>query len=160
MELDDRQIDALTGLPTFRGLHSALNEPAAAIFLDIDAFIRLNDRFGHLAGDDVLQAFGAWLKKEAESLRGLVFRVAGDEFIILLPWRTLGDAAGIAERLVATCPTLQWPSSAAGITLSAVIFLADRDLPGNLRATLDTFAEKLYQRELATGRAHSNLVTP
>ena len=159
MELDDRPIDALTGLATFRGLHAALNEPAAAIFLDIDGFIRVNDRFGHLAGDDVLKALGAWLTKEAGSLHGLVFRVAGDEFIILLPGRTLDDAFGVAERFVATCPRLQWPSSEARITLSAVVFLADADLPGNRRAILDSFAEKLYQGELASGRAQSNVVT-
>lgn len=146
------ELDRLTGLPTFAGLRSALGEPAAAIFLDVDGLRFVNHDFGYLAGDDVLIAVGAWLKEEAETLRGRSFRVAGDEFILLLPGRTLDDAAAIADRLVTTGP----PSRCS---LSAVVFLADQDLPGNLRAALESFAEMLYQCELATGRARGNVVT-
>ena len=146
------ELDRLTGLPTFAGLRSALREPAAAIFLDIDGLRLVNHDFGHLAGDDVLIAVGARLKEEAEALRGLAFRVAGDEFLLLLPGRTLDDAAAIADRLVTTSPPLQ-------CSLSAVVFLADQDLPENLRAALESFAEMLYQCERANGRARGNVVT-
>jgi GGDEF domain-containing protein len=148
MELET---DQLTGLPTFAGLRPALGEPAAAIFLDVDGLRFVNHQSGHLAGDDVLAAIGAWLKKEAAERQGLAFRVAGDEFILLLPGRTLDDAVAIAGELVA--------AQLRTVTLSAVVFLADRNLPDNLRGTLESFAEKLYQRELAGGRAYGNVVT-
>ncbi len=158
------RVDALTGLPTFAGLHSFLSEPAAAVFLDIDGFRLVNHHFGFRAGDEVLAGLGAWLKEETEAVHGLAFRVAGDEFILLLPGQTLSDAAAIANRLVSTCATMPWPpagseGSRVGITLSAVVFVADQDLPGKLRGTLDSFAEKLYQCEVASGRAHGNVVT-
>ena len=148
-------IDALTGLPTFVGLRSALQDPVAAIFLDIDGFRFLNGSHGHLAGDEVLSGLGAWLKRESEGLRGRAFRVAGEEFILLLPGRTLDEAATIAPRLVATCPTLPLPHE---ITVSAVVFLADQQLSEALRETLDGFAEQLYEREKTTGRVYGNLI--
>ncbi|MFP5245839.1 MAG: GGDEF domain-containing protein, partial [Thermoanaerobaculia bacterium] len=138
-------IDALSGLPTFHGLRSVLTEATTAIFLDIDGFRFVNDRLGHAAGDDVLRGLGAWLKRTADALHGLSFRVAGDEFMLLLPGQTLNDAAAIASRLV-TPPLPR-------VTLSAVVFVAGPELPDQLRETLDTFAEKLYQHELSAGRA-------
>lgn len=159
MEREASRIDTLTGLPTFVELPAALSEPAAAIFLDIDGFRYVNRDFGPVAGDEVLARLGAWLKEEAEALRGGVFRVAGEELLLLLPGRTLSDAAEIAERLVGTCSRLQWPSvGSAGITLSAAVFLADPELPGRLRETLESLAEMLYQREVASGRAYGNVV--
>lgn len=143
-------VDALTGLPTYVGLRAALRESVAAIFLDIDGLRFVNDCRGHLAGDRVLAGLGAWLKREAEALHGLVFRVAGDEFILLLPGRTLEEAAEIASRLV--------DFSREGITLSAVVFRADPGLPERLRDTLEAFAEELYHCEVRRARTHGNVV--
>jgi len=156
-------IDLLTGLPTFQGLSSALDRPTAAIFLDIDGFRSVNDRHGHAAGDALLVRLGSWFAEEAELLRGQVFRVAGDEFIILLRGRTLDEAAAVANRIVSTCSLRTWVGAATadacpGVTLSAVVFFADSELPRRLRAILDEFAEQLYRAELAVGREHSNIV--
>ena len=155
MSVQASSIDALTGLPTYAGLRSALNQSTAAIFLDIDGFRSVNDRLGHLAGDDLLVRLSAWLKREAAALHGLVFRVAGDEFLVLLPGRSLDEAAAIARRLVATVSSAGLPD---GVTLSAVVFLAGPELPDRLRDTLDDFAERLYQCELTAGRTRSNVV--
>lgn len=124
----------------------------AAIFLDVDALRSVNYHRGHLAGDEVLKHLGTWLAQEAELLHGRAFRVAGDEFIVLLPGRTLDEAAAIATRLVSS------PHADNAVTLSAVVFQADPELPGRLRAALDEFAEMLYRAELDNGRAHSNVV--
>jgi diguanylate cyclase (GGDEF)-like protein len=141
-------VDALTGLRTFHALPSALKEPVAAIFFDVDGLRYVNYRCDHLAGDEVLRQLGAWLAHEAETLRGEAFRVAGDEFILLLPSRTLDDALLIAKRLVASAPA----------SVSAVVFTAEAKLCGRLRAALDEFAEELYRVELASGRDRGNVV--
>jgi diguanylate cyclase (GGDEF)-like protein len=100
--------DLLTGLHTRRHfLELAEREfvrtrrygrPLAALMLDVDEFKRVNDRFGHAAGDEVLRAVAAHL---VEDLRGvdLIGRYGGDEFVVLLPESTAEKAVEVAERL-------------------------------------------------------------
>ena len=147
------RVDELTGLPAIAALPSAPD--AIAILLDIDGFRYVNYEHGHLVGDQVLAALGAWLAQRAHVLEGSVFRVAGEKFLLLLPRRTQDDAAAIANELVSGVSSLRAPVS---ITLSAVVFAADRDLSAHLRATLDDLTNELYRAELATGRDRSNVV--
>ena len=100
--------DSLTGLYNSRYLHQRLQSemeraaryqrPLALLVLDCDNFKSVNDRFGHLDGDKVLQALagviGRCLRNSDSG-----FRYGGEEFILLLP-ETTGEAAHIlAERL-------------------------------------------------------------
>jgi len=85
--------DVLTGLPNRRLLSDRLkqilannkrwNSYSAAIFLDLDKFKRLNDEFGHEAGDELLIAVGSRLKQSIRET-DTVARFGGDEFVILL----------------------------------------------------------------------------
>jgi diguanylate cyclase (GGDEF)-like protein/PAS domain S-box-containing protein len=92
--------DTLTGLPNRRHFESALQgaariarpgRGAALLYLDVDYFKQINDRFGHAVGDAVLVEFARRLRG---AVRGsdLVSRLAGDEFTVLL-----GDVAGEAD---------------------------------------------------------------
>jgi diguanylate cyclase (GGDEF)-like protein/PAS domain S-box-containing protein len=92
--------DALTGLPNRRRFESALHSAqrgtrpgrgTALLYLDVDHFKRINDRYGHAVGDAVLVEFARRLRA---SVRGsdLVSRLAGDEFTVLL-----NDVAGPAD---------------------------------------------------------------
>jgi diguanylate cyclase (GGDEF)-like protein len=100
--------DALTGLYTRRYLDEvgdrivsrseAADGPSlAAIFLDIDHFKQVNDRYGHKAGDTVLRTVGRILK---DSLRPneLAFRYGGEEIVILLH-ASEDNCRSIAERI-------------------------------------------------------------
>ncbi|KAB7767283.1 sensor domain-containing diguanylate cyclase [Xanthomonas maliensis] len=85
--------DALTGLPNRHAWSDALQQAVAraqtqdhavaVMFLDLDGFKRINDVYGHRAGDAVLVAFGRCLQ-QASGARYLVARLAGDEFVVLL----------------------------------------------------------------------------
>ncbi len=84
--------DPLTGLANRRQLQSALQREAAetergaplsCVMLDVDHFKRFNDEFGHDAGDAVLQAVGAVLKRSARDDAD-AFRFGGEEFLLLL----------------------------------------------------------------------------
>ena len=68
------------------------------LFLDIDHFKSINDRFGHEGGDEVLRAFSKLLRS---SLRkdDLVARFGGEEFVIELAGASATDAEMIAERI-------------------------------------------------------------
>jgi diguanylate cyclase len=83
--------DPLTNIPNRRAFFEALDEAAATppqacdiALLDIDSFKAINDREGHVAGDVVLQQVATWLT-ELVGPTGLVARVGGDEFGVLVP---------------------------------------------------------------------------
>jgi len=144
------RLDALTGLPTHEALLDAIDAPTVAVFFDIDAFRIVTDEHGHLTSDDILARLGVWLAGQAQA-----FRVAGDEFVLLLPGSTLAEAQEIAKRMMMSVASLPLPHA---ITLSAVVFCMHRMERTAFRGLLDDFAEKLYRAELASGRDRSNIV--
>lgn len=100
--------DALTGLPNRVALRTRADTlearqqdtaGTALIVLDIDHFKRINDEYGHQAGDDVLTAFGALLRDE---VRGddRAYRLGGEEFAVLVPGLDLEGATDLAQRLL------------------------------------------------------------
>ncbi len=101
--------DELTGMMNRRLLMKQLDKarvtmdhkhsPFAVMLLDLDRFKRINDTFGHLAGDAVLKEVAATLAEQLEP--GMVLgRYGGEEFAILLPrCGELAQAKRVAERL-------------------------------------------------------------
>jgi len=72
--------------------------PFSLIMIDIDHFKNVNDRFGHISGDQVLIAFTNLIKANLRQ-SDLLFRWGGEEFIILLPGETVDEADLLAEKL-------------------------------------------------------------
>ncbi len=68
------------------------------IMIDIDNFKRVNDRYGHSVGDQVLGRLGKTLRAEVREV-DVVGRYGGEEFTIILPETNLQTALEIAERL-------------------------------------------------------------
>jgi diguanylate cyclase (GGDEF)-like protein len=75
-----------------------LGLPLSVLFADLDDFKRINDRFGHPAGDEALRTFAALLRGE---LRGIdtAARMGGEEFAVLLPGTDHDGAVAVAERI-------------------------------------------------------------
>jgi two-component system cell cycle response regulator len=100
--------DSLTGLENRRSIEKQLDvlfahgerlsEPLACVMSDLDRFKRVNDEYGHQAGDAVLKQFAAILKREAREI-DIVGRYGGEEFIVLLPGTVLDAAVTFAERV-------------------------------------------------------------
>lgn len=72
--------------------------PAAFIMLDLDHFKDINDQFGHMAGDYVLEHVATILKSECREV-DLVGRLGGEEFAIVSPESNLEQAKQLAERI-------------------------------------------------------------
>jgi diguanylate cyclase (GGDEF)-like protein len=100
----DAQTDPLTGLHNRRGLSLALDvlnaagRPVGVIALDIDHFKRINDTYGHDAGDDVIRHM-AQLMKTCSRDADILCRSGGEEFLMLLPDADIESATRVAERL-------------------------------------------------------------
>ena len=86
-------------LPTEIARAKRYNEPLSVIFVDIDHFKKVNDSFGHLVGDMVLQEFVSVLKREIREDVDWVTRFGGEEFLIILPETDEKAAWTMAERL-------------------------------------------------------------
>jgi diguanylate cyclase (GGDEF)-like protein len=100
--------DGLTQLANYRCLReilpqafaraSDLGEPLSLVMVDVDNLKHVNDRYGHLAGSEVLRRMGRVL---ARYVRGedIVAKYGGDEFVIVLPGSTREEAIVVAERV-------------------------------------------------------------
>ncbi|GIX37286.1 MAG: hypothetical protein KatS3mg127_0525 [Silanimonas sp.] len=145
--------DPLTGLANRRRVE-ALARPwvedpegaLSALMIDVDHFKRVNDQYGHDAGDEALVWLGSHLRVQARA-SDLVGRLGGEEFVILLPGTRLAEALGLAERLRATVAAtpadlgggIEWP-----LTIS--IGVAER-LPGDteVRSLLRRADDAMYE---------------
>ncbi len=105
--------DGLTGAFLRRFYEIRLNEELArlkrkpgvlsVLFLDIDRFKAVNDRFGHQTGDGVLRELVQLLKRNMRQGIDVIARYGGDEFIVLMPGADLSEALTAGERLCALC---------------------------------------------------------
>jgi two-component system cell cycle response regulator len=101
-------LDGLTGLTNRRALQERLESelayalrhstPLAVLLLDIDFFKRVNDTYGHLAGDDVLRSVAQLFQKEVRC-EDLAARYGGEEFVVVTRGINLEGACCLAERL-------------------------------------------------------------
>jgi diguanylate cyclase (GGDEF)-like protein len=117
--------DGLTGLLNRRAVDAmaALRSPAggAVIFCDIDHFKRVNDRYGHQAGDAVIQAFAAIIERTGHHAA----RIGGEEFALLLPGASAAQAQGLAEMIRVRFNDMIHLSLAADDRLSASFGIAE-----------------------------------
>jgi diguanylate cyclase (GGDEF)-like protein len=100
--------DPLTGLANRRALVEVLEReaartrryghPCAVLVLEIDRFKQVNDRFGHLAGDEALRRVAATLAGSCRA-SDVVARFGGDEFVIVMPETSAGAALTVAQRV-------------------------------------------------------------
>ncbi|MBC53466.1 MAG: hypothetical protein CMQ34_06465 [Gammaproteobacteria bacterium] len=136
-DISDRKLaerDYLTQTLNRRGFDARLDiafstarryrRPLALIVVDIDYFKRINDRFGHSAGDQVLRAVAQILCEKVRS-SDIVSRWGGEEFVILAPETPLNDAMRLSERLRESLAQLDHPGVGQVTASFGVAELAD-----------------------------------
>jgi diguanylate cyclase len=110
-------IDPLTNVGNRRRLESELarmvvaahasESPLCLVLADLDNFKRINDKFGRPIGDEVLKLFSSALVQNVKG-RDAVARVGGEEFAVILPDTTMGNAFHLAERILGHVKRADW----------------------------------------------------
>ncbi|HKY85467.1 MAG TPA: GGDEF domain-containing protein [Pseudorhodoplanes sp.] len=130
------QTDSLTGALNRRAFmsrgrrlvlrHQKQREPLSLLFLDLDHFKALNDRYGHSGGDDVLTAFVAVVHDNIRPT-DFLFRLGGEEFCCLLPFTRTDEAYQVAQRIRCALEAngVQVAGSPVHVTVSVGIASAD-----------------------------------
>ncbi|MCA1856486.1 GGDEF domain-containing protein [Massilia oculi] len=121
-------VDPLTNVPNRRGFFAALapwmalarrpGQPTALVVLDLDGFKRVNDAYGHPAGDAVLRHVVELCRRQLRD-SDLLGRLVGVEFAILLPRTRLEEALLVAERIRAAIASSPVKSERAMIAMTA-----------------------------------------
>src|SRR5213592_339562 len=109
--LDQAIVDPLTGVFNRRHMERCVSDaierlrrnsaPTSLLLIDVDRFKSINDQFGHAKGDSVLKGIVSLIEKRSRKL-DLLFRIGGEEFMLLLPDTQEAAAALVAEELRAS----------------------------------------------------------
>ncbi|MDQ8046948.1 MAG: GGDEF domain-containing protein [Solirubrobacteraceae bacterium] len=147
------ETDPLTGLLNRRSFQERLDHhyeratatgmPLTALLLDIDHFKRINDQFGHAAGDAALKRFTELLKDSCRT-SDLVARVGGEEFAVVMPGATVPQAIARAEQFSGI---LREDDEVDGVKMTVSVGVAACD------HTNDTWEELLAAADAAVYRA-------
>jgi len=161
--------DDLTGMFNRRAFLDALGRqlaqgrrsgrPTALLLFDLDHFKRINDRWGHSAGDQVLRSVGARCLATVRE-GDVAGRVGGEEFAMVLPDTTLEAAEAVAARLAATLrehPVLL-TTRGARLTVTASIGVAEVAKGETAVQAMSRADEALYEAK-AAGRDEIRLAS-
>jgi diguanylate cyclase (GGDEF)-like protein len=148
----DRKLDGLCAMVRDEDLATI-----SVLFIDLDHFKRINDAYGHAAGDECLRQVARLIRAELRA-GDLLGRYGGEEFVVVLPGSDPDDALGIAERIRkrASSATLIIGGHQIHIHLSIGV-AATNGSSANARRILDS-ADKAMYRSKAEGRNRVTLI--
>ncbi len=154
--------DALTGLYNRRLFEEYFNKELnrakrygqhlAVVIMDLHRFKDINDKYGHLAGDQALQSAASTMRKTLRT-SDYAFRIGGDEFALLLPQSDPEQAATLCRRLRSSYAAATEPMKldvALALDYGIAVFPEDGDQQEGLLRLAD---ERLYQLK-NSGRNH------
>jgi diguanylate cyclase len=159
--------DVLTGLANRRAFEVALGrevdrvarsgEPALLLALDIDHFKRVNDTYGHVAGDQVIRAVAHALVECVRPM-DLVARVGGEEFAIILPNCASSFGLTVAERVRHRVERMPVTLSPSGQQVSVSVSVGGAFAPQWVRSTPTLWQERADQQLYQAKAQGRNLV--
>lgn len=125
----------------------ALQAELSVLFLDLDHFKRVNDTYGHDAGDRVLIETSALLRNATSIRQGIIGRFGGEEFVALLPGHTPSEARALAEFVRKSLERQPIPVEGQTLFLTASIGVA------SLTETMNDAMELVKEADKAVYRA-------
>ncbi|MEH6350004.1 GGDEF domain-containing protein [Pseudomonas sp. 3JA] len=158
-------IDPLTGLPNRAAWSERLEHEVAQwqqhgnslllAMLDLDHFKRINDNYGHLAGDRVLKLIASVLRKRLRS-GDFIARFGGEEFVLLVPNTSLAAGAKLAEALRLAIEGCPFHFKGEPVTVTVSIGLTAFK-PGEHSDLVLKRADQALYRAKSSGRNHVEL---
>ena len=152
---EEARVDKLTGLLNRRGFEERVKTelsharregaPVGVVSFDIDYFKRVNDEWGHEAGDRVLAHLGEVFREQSRAT-DVIARMGGEEFVAVLPLVEIGAARAYAERVrtafsIPASPDVPRATISAGVTAAVT--------PIDIEPLLQTADSALYAAKLA-----------
>jgi diguanylate cyclase len=156
--------DQLTGLLNRRGTIALIEQsqaqaresgkPLSLALVDIDNFKRVNDRFGHSLGDDVLRFVAEHLAAHSETSGGTVGRLGGEEFVAVLPGQPIAMATATIDQIRARLASQIIRNAVDGSSLGRVTFSAGVtiDKPEDTTSTILERADRALYMAKRMGR--------
>ena len=151
--------DALTGLSNrhhfWTGLQSVLRRGSieqsrtALCLFDVDHFKDINDRFGHVAGDEVLETIGNIVRAELRAV-DVAGRLGGDEFCFALPRTDRNECARVAERIRERLGTLAFGmTTGSTFSVTATFGVAESESDVDAKELMEAADRALYRAKSA-----------
>ena len=147
-------IDPLTRLPNRAAwaerlaqevaLWQACGTPLLIAMLDLDHFKRINDGYGHLAGDKVLKIIAAQLRKNLRA-GDFIARFGGEEFVLLMPGTALAEGTALVEKLRAAIEACPFHFKGEPVTITVSIGLSAFKAGDRSEQVIKRADEALYQ---------------
>ena len=158
-------VDALTGLHNRRYLDDCARQaierkkrygvPTAMLLIDADHFKQVNDQHGHATGDEVLKRLAAQIRSSVRTI-DQVYRIGGEEFVVMLPEADATKARFVAEKL---CRIMRERPIMDELRVTLSIGVAELDEDEALPALLRRCDKALYEAK-ARGRDRACMAVP
>lgn len=146
-------IDSLTGLYNRRAFTARLNEegqrasrngtPLSLIVIDIDDFKSYNDSYGHPEGDILLQQLANLMQNNLRT-SDIAARTGGEEFTVILPETSRGEATNVAEKLCRTVAGYPWILRPITVSMGISTATIGREVTGAVQRLISTADNALY----------------
>jgi diguanylate cyclase len=132
-------------------MSDASPDPCAVLYMDLDHFKKINDRFGHAAGDDALRHVAQILRSVVRE-RDVPARAGGEEFVLWLPETTKSSALEVAERVRRSVEESRWTWEGTVVGLTCSVGVAAKPDTTTQVANLTVAADAAMYRAKKAGR--------
>lgn len=154
------RVDSLTGLGNRRALWEVMRrevgrarrtgQELSVVLVDLDGFKAVNDRLGHAGGDRLLKLFARVLLRHTREHQDALFRIGGDEFLVILPATDAPGAVEVAERIHAAFAEAG-PTVANGMATGCSMGVAALGLDESAEEWLGRADAAMYEVKAAGG---------
>jgi diguanylate cyclase (GGDEF)-like protein len=122
------------------------------LFCDIDHFKKVNDTYGHQAGDEVIITFAERIRQSIRLDSDIAGRWGGEEFAVILPQDGAGGAKILAERIRESVKNTPFPTRAGELSITVSIGVATLPMHGTTPDELVHAADKALYVAKESGR--------